>query len=127
MMTEDFSKDLRKRLDCFIKLLQILQVCCAYEIKEEKVNYLEYMIKVYLRTFHKLYPEDGVTKFHFMIHFPDQIRRFGPLRQQWSFRFEALHAYFKGLVSVVRNFKCMPLTLSDRHQARLCAQLANNS
>lgn len=71
MNTEDYSEDLVEKIDCFNRLLQILQVCCSYEIQEKKVTYLGYMIKVYLRIFNKLYPEHGVPKFHFMVHFPD--------------------------------------------------------
>lgn len=40
------------------------------------------------------------------------------------FRFEACHSYFKSLIPVVRNFKNMVLTLSYRHQSRLCSRLA---
>lgn len=41
------SEDIQERIDCYVKLLQILNVCCAYEIKEESVEYLGYMIKVF--------------------------------------------------------------------------------
>lgn len=52
---------------------------------------------------------------------------FEPPRQQWCFRFEACYAYFKSLVPVIRNFKNMALTLSYRHQSRLCSLLTSNS
>lgn len=82
------------------------------------------MIELYIPRFKRLYPNSIVPKFHFLIHIPRCIRLFGPARQQWCFRFEAAHAYFKSLVPVVRNFKNMAYTLAYRHQARLCSTLA---
>ena len=116
-------QELTDRIDCHVRLLQILNVCLAYEINEESLDLLERQIQVYILIFNHLYPGCMVPKFHFLIHLVRFIRLFGPTRQQWCFRFEAAHAYFKSLVPVVRNFKNMPWTLSYRHQALACSRL----
>lgn len=119
------SEDLNNRIDCHVKLLQIMNVSLAYEIREESVDLLGRMIEIFITDFNNLYPGALVPKFHFLIHLPEYIKLFGPARQQWCFRFEAAHAYFKGLIPVLKNFKNMAYSLAYRHQARLCSRLAN--
>ncbi|XP_034934923.1 uncharacterized protein, partial [Chelonus insularis] len=114
---------LRKRLEHYILLLQIMNLCLSYEISADSVNLLSQSIELFLSQLILLYPDHFVPKFHFLIHVPRYIKLFGPARQQWCFRFESAHAYFKSLVPVVRNFKNMPYTLSYRHQVRLCSHL----
>lgn len=111
-------------MKCHSLLLQILNICLAYEVRPESIDLLARMIELYIPRFQCLYPDCIVPKFHFLIHIPRCIQKFGPARQQWCFRFEAAHAYFKLLVPVVRNFKNMAYTLAYRHQARLCSILA---
>lgn len=109
---------------CFVLLLQILNITLAYQIHEDSIILLSRIIETFLINFKSLYQDSLVPKFHFLIHIPQYIKMFGPARQSWCFRFEACHSYFKSLVPVVRNFKNMALTLSYRHQSRLCSRLA---
>ncbi|XP_011883997.1 PREDICTED: uncharacterized protein LOC105571135 [Vollenhovia emeryi] len=119
------EEDISERMECHSLLLQILNICLAYEVRIESVDLLARMIELYIQRFQRLYPADCIVpKFHFLTHIPRCIRKFGPARQQWCFRFEAAHAYFKSLVPVVNNFKNMAYTLAYRHQARLCSRLA---
>lgn len=124
---QDKREEVTERIKCHIRLLQILNVCLSFEIHLETVDLLTRMIEIFVTQFDKLYPNTIVPKFHFLIHVPSCIKLFGPARQQWCFRFEAAHNYYKSLVHVVRNFKNMPYTLSYRHQARLCSRLASAS
>lgn len=108
----------------YVSMLQIVNVCFSYEIHLNTTYVLARMIKTFNLKFKRLFPEWLVPKFHFVTHLPENIRMFGPARQQWCFGFEREHGYFKQLVPVVRSFKNMSLTLCYRHQARLCSQLA---
>lgn len=116
--------DICERMECHTLLLQILNICLAYEVCLESVTLLSRMIELYIPRLKRLYPNSIVPKFHFIIHIPRCIRLFGPARQQWCFRFKAAHAYFKSLISIVQNFKNMLYTLAYRHQAQLCSVLA---
>lgn len=116
---------LKEHTFCYVQLLQILNVCLAYEIDQNSIDLLSLMIESFICRFNNLYPNLLIPKFHFLVHIPRYIKLFGPPRQQWCFRFEATHAYFKGLISVVRNFKYIAATLAYRHQARLCSKLSS--
>jgi hypothetical protein len=48
------------------------------------------------------------------------IIRYGPLRQQWTMRFEAKHSYFKKLTQHIGNFINLPYTLAIRHEKFQC-------
>ena len=55
--------------------------------------------KVWLSEFNEHYCHVTKThlkpKFHFMTHYPTMIKKFGPLRQIWTMRFEAKHRIVK--------------------------------
>jgi len=108
------NSHLTEHINCYITLLQIMNICLAYEIHEKSIELLTRMIEVYITRFINLFPDSIVPKFHFLIHVPRYIKLFGPPRQQWCFRFETCHAYFKSLHF---NFKNMALTMSYRHQS----------
>ncbi|XP_066588077.1 uncharacterized protein [Prorops nasuta] len=116
---------LEDHIHCYILLLQIINICLAYEINKDSIELLNQMIDTFLLIFNRLYPDSVVHKFHFLKHIPYYINLFGPARQQWCFRFDATHAYFKSIVPVVRNFKNIALTLCYRHQAKLSSRLSS--
>lgn len=55
-------------------------------------------------------------KHHFVEHYPDLIREFGPLINMWTMRFEAKHSYFKRVVHESHCFKNILMTLAQKHQ-----------
>lgn len=55
-------------------------------------------------------------KFHFLTHYPANIRRFGPPYTFWTLRLESKHSYFKSLVRKTKNFKYLSKSLCERHQ-----------
>ncbi|XP_057329780.1 uncharacterized protein LOC130670395 [Microplitis mediator] len=124
-LMESDDSDLEEHISCYMQMLNIINVTLAYEIDENSVDHLDRIIKIFLNNFNSLYPNLAVPKFHFLRHIPYYIKLFGPARQQWCFRFEAAYAYFKGLVAITRNFKNLAVTLSYRHQARLCLKLCS--
>lgn len=52
--------------------------------------------------------------------------RYGPLIRHWTMRFEAKHAYFKGLAQSLGNFINLPHSLAMRHQHLLCYLSTNH-
>ncbi|XP_011859325.1 PREDICTED: uncharacterized protein LOC105556825 [Vollenhovia emeryi] len=101
---ENRSEDnvINDRLLVHIRLLQITNICFAYEVTKNDATYLAKLIQVFLTQFDILYPNSMVPKFHFLIHIPRQLILFGPARQQFCMRFEAAHAWFK--TRIIRNF-----------------------
>jgi len=59
-------------------------------------------------------------KFHYLVHYPLLMARYGPLRNLWCMRFEGKHQYFKGVAKTTGNFINIAHTLATRHQMLQC-------
>jgi len=60
--------------ECFILLLEILQICVSPIFSVDLVDYLKVLIELYLSSFCECYPHKSIRpKQHYMIHFPSQI------------------------------------------------------
>lgn len=63
---------------------------------------------------------------HFVGHYPQFMRMYGPLRDMWTTWFEGKHKFFKQVIHNTNNFKNIPQTLVVRHQ-RMMAYHVNSS
>ena len=110
----------------FIKLLQINILCQSAVVSDRSYNSLIQLIYDHNTNFIKLYPDHNfVPKMHYMLHLPNQMRQFGPLRNQWCLHFEGKHALFKR--KKWRNFKNIPKSLAEFHQRWMCMSQISSS
>ena len=85
--------------------------------------YLRVLIEEKLFVFKKLYPDRRITpKMHYMLHYPAQIEKYGPLIHTWTMRNEAKLSFIKQ-ASRSGNFKNVAKTIANHHQLWLCYQL----
>lgn len=62
--------------ECFLILLDVLQVCMSRIQSTDLVDYLETLIEMYLQKFHECYPTANIIpKQHYLVHLPSQILR----------------------------------------------------
>jgi len=103
----------------FLRLLQITFLATCPAVTVETAGHLSQLVATHHTLFTKHYPKASVTpKMHYLVHLPNQLLRFGPLRNHWCLRFEAKHGYFKALR--LKCFKNLPLTLAKKHQLWMC-------
>ena len=108
----------------FLACMKIVMVAFSPYADETTAGELEQLMFSYCTAFVKLYPEISCKpKMHYMLHLPRQILKFGPLRQQNTFRFEAKHGWFKDYRW--KNFINLPLSLSEKHQLFLANCMTN--
>ncbi|XP_026017031.1 uncharacterized protein LOC113018186 isoform X1 [Astatotilapia calliptera] len=63
---------------------------------EESICYLDSIISEHRSRFLDVFPQHKlIPKHHFLEHYPQLIREFGPLAALWTMRFEAKHSFFK--------------------------------
>jgi len=87
---------------------------------------LKILIEEHHSLFSSLYSSSMLTpKFHFILHYPDQIAALGPMTRYWTMRHEAKLSLFKK-ASHLGNFKNIAYTLASRHQRWMCYQLASD-
>lgn len=64
--------------ECFLLLLEILQICVTWVASTDLVEYLKVLIVTYLSSFKECYPHARIIpKQHYMVHLPSQILRLG--------------------------------------------------
>ena len=94
--------------ECFLKLLQICDICTAPSVLPDTAMYLELLIEEHHTQFSVLYGKNLIIpKMHFMVHYPGQIFRFGPLIQAWTMRHEAKLRIIKRAARA-SNYKNVP-------------------
>ena len=63
--------------ECFLILLDILQICMSWIQSTDLVDYLAVLTEMYLRKFHECYPLASITpKQHYLVHLPSQILKY---------------------------------------------------
>ena len=62
--------------ECFLYLLDIIQLCTARTASSSQARYLEALIHDHHCQFCRCYSEANIIpKMHYMVHFPQQITR----------------------------------------------------
>ncbi|CAF3734124.1 unnamed protein product [Rotaria socialis] len=99
----------------FLLLREIISISLASEIDITTIEKLEELVTRYLITFDNAYGYvQRIPKHHLLVHFGEQMHRFGPLRFTSCMIFEKKHSFFKRIK--YRNFRNIAFTLADRHQ-----------
>ena len=114
LIGEKFTSD-NLFLKNFIRLINIINVCLCYYYDSTTILHLKSEIEKYLKSFKELYPDVQFTpKMHFLIHLPNQMKEFGPLRLHSTIRFEAKNGLMKSQKFV--NFKHIQKSISYRQE-----------
>ena len=89
------------------------------------IEYLAILIEEH-HLFKTFYPDVSIIpKMHYMVHYPSQIRKFGPLIYSWTMRYESKLRILKR-ASRHGNFKKICKTVAKKHQHLLCYYLNND-
>ena len=103
----------------YMHLVSIVTLCCSPHCTVDTAGEMQVLVEGYLHEFKQLFPNNRLKpKHHFLLHLPSQIVRFGPLRNQWLFRFESKNNSFKNFK--IHNFINLPFSLTKYHQMAHC-------
>jgi hypothetical protein len=105
--------------NCFVLFWAVCYLSLLFEITQEDVGQMQWMVEAFLQSFSALYSGyiNFTPKMHQMVHFHEQMTRFGPLRNTWCMRIEAKNKQIKGYVT--NCFKNIPFTVGHQHQRSL--------
>lgn len=62
-----------------------------------------------------------------MEHYPDLVRKFGPLSEGWTMCFEGKLNFFKRAICNTQNFKNVAMPLATKHQKAVSYHLESSS
>lgn len=89
-----------------MSLKDIIELVVAPVHNEESIAYLDLKISEHWHRFQEVFPnEELIPKHHFLEHYPELIKAFGPVIAFWTMRFEAKHSQFKRIVRHTGNYK----------------------
>lgn len=98
-------------------LKEIAELVLSPAFDDVSIQYLQTKIQDHRQILKEVFPELRLRpKHHYVEHYPDLIRCFGPLVHLWTMRFEGKHRFFKRVVHDTLNFKNVLKTLATRHQ-----------
>lgn len=108
-------------------LAEITERLAAAEFRNFEIDMVEELIVKYLddrKSVFEHYPILGTPKpkHHFLSHYGEAIRQFGPPLCFWTGRYEAKHRIAKSAAESAKNFKNISLTLSVRQQLRMSSR-----
>ncbi|XP_047233654.1 uncharacterized protein LOC124875491 [Girardinichthys multiradiatus] len=94
----------------------------------DSLAFLESKIIEHRQRYQALFPDVKLLpKHHYLDHYPQMIRFFGPLVEHWTMRFEAKHSFFKQVIRHTSCFKNVPLSLALKHQMMIAYHLSSPS
>ena len=106
----------------YLLLLRICQISNSPVCSPDTIAYLRVLIEEKLHTFKSLYPNEKLLpKHHYMLHYPAQIERLGPLIQCWTMRQEAKLSFVQK-VARLSNYKNVCKTVAKKHNFWMCYQ-----
>lgn len=99
-----------------ILLGQIINMVMANKISIDQTAYLDSLVEEYLEMRAVNFSNKLKPKHHYMLHYGELTRAFGPLINVWTFRFEQKHKYFKSVIRHSPNFINVLSSLTEKHQ-----------
>lgn len=105
-----------------VQLIKIVLLLASFSVSLQQTDMLQDMVEAFLSEVLICFPSFRLTpKFHYLLHYPEQTRRHGPLRCLWSMRYEAKHQTLKQSMTCSRNRKNICKSISTRYQVRNAA------
>lgn len=108
-------------------LLQCMQIIYSPVITESDIKQLETHIQEHLKSVIEIFGRNLTPKHHFLLHYPECIRRMGPVIHLWTMRLESKHKVFTEIARRKMNFINLPKTLAFEHQERFCQTLVRST
>ena len=113
-----------------VKLSEVTDRLTAEAFETHEIDIVEDLIVEYLDLRKVVYiehPELGrcKPKHHYISHYADAIRNFGPTSSYWTGRYESKHRVAKSCSEASKNFINISHTISHRQQMRLCSTYYN--
>ena len=105
-----------------LKLRELTNYIFAPALSNSQLQSLGYLTTEFLELRIKCFPNVKLRpKHHFITHYENLIRIFGPLKHLWTLRCESKHKYFKKVVKNSQNFKNVTQTLAEKHELLQCS------
>lgn len=105
-------------------LKDVVELVMSPTHTDESIGHLDSLIAEHRRRFSSVFPQRKlIPKHHFVEHYPQLIKAFGPLVSLWTMRFEAKHRFFKKIVRQTSCFRNILKSMAKKHQSMIAYHL----
>ena len=110
-----------------LMLHEMVERMVAVEFYAYEIDIMEEQVYRYLnerQSIRSQYPTfmlRAKPKHHFISHYGQAIRSFGPLMSYWTGRFESKHRVAKSIAEATKNVINVSKTITERHQMRIAS------
>lgn len=87
----------------YLNLRNILNILMSQSINEEQIFLLTLLIVEHQELYLDCFDNFFIAKHHLLIHYPNILRKIGPILQVWTLRFESFHQIMKQTAKMSRN------------------------
>lgn len=105
---------------------EMLEDILCYEVSELLIKQIRKKVEYVNKNYPILFKKNLTPKFHFLLHYTTVITQCGPLRNLWSFKYEAKHRDFKIYSHVITSRRNIPKSFSFKQQANFANFLLDN-
>lgn len=89
-----------------LTLKDIVELVMSPTHTDESIGFLDSLISEHRHRFTSVLPQANlIPKHHFVEHYPQLIKSFGPLVSLWTMRFEGKHRFFKKIIRQTNCFR----------------------
>ncbi len=105
-------------------LKDVVDLALSPVFSDASIGFLDSKISEHRHRFLELFPQQRLLpKQHFLEHYPQLIKQFGPLVALWTMRFEAKHRFFKRVIRQTGCFRNVLMSLARKHQTMIAFHL----
>lgn len=110
----------------YMNLREIICIIMAPMFTKESCKLLEVLISEHHILYMDLFKESLKPKHHYLIHYPQIMKKMGPLKHVSCIRFEAKHKEIKQNAKVITSRRNPSYTLALKHQLGLAHRFLTN-
>lgn len=111
-----YREKLKHIWDAAESLLLIMQIVYSHEISDDDIDGLISHIETHYKYIVNVFNATLLPKHHNVLHYPNAIRKTGPLILSWMMRFEAKHQFFTNAAKKTSCFINIAKTLAKKYQ-----------
>lgn len=114
LMFGDLIPENNKVWNFVLSLVELTTLVLLPKFNDELLKTLEEHIEYHHFNYRHLFAESLKPKYHILLHYVQTIKKVGPPRYTWSFRFEAFHQIFKKYCRNITSRRNICLTLCTK-------------
>ncbi|XP_055914391.1 uncharacterized protein LOC129947743 isoform X1 [Eupeodes corollae] len=110
-----------------LNLIEIIDLTLCFEINDFSISSLKNKIQLHHEQYLLLFKDSLKPKFHILTHYPTILKKSGPPRNFWCFKYEAKHKNFKIYSRAITSRKNICLTLAKKFQLGFANKILNSN